>query len=180
MATQAWTNAYKEIAQRITNKLPEKVLWVDLWHNQVGFLDREHPFPTPSVFLAFRSLDIQDLGEHVQNVNFQVDMYFFYETFLDTYQGAYNQSDALVYLDTISDLYNLFHGFTGDSFNALRRTAFRPVDTGSAGNLYVQSFTGLLHDEVAKRKFLPTSNKLKLGIEKGTNIIVPSNDFIVP
>lgn len=175
MAQQVWKEAYIEIAQRITDNLA-KVKWIDLWHNQVGFLDQGHPFPTPAVFLAFRSLgDPQDLGELVQQVNFQVDVYWFYETFLDTYQGAYNQDDALVYLDTISDMYSLLHGYSGASFSNLRRTAFRPVDTGSAGNLYLQSFTGLLHDEVAKRIFDLGKTK-GIIIEKGAKPESAPND----
>lgn len=181
MASQVWTAAYTEIAQRITDNLP-KVLWVDLWHNQVGFMDEQHPFTTPAVFLAFRSLgDPTDLGELVQQVNFQVDMYYFYETFLDTYQEAYNQSDALQYLDTMSDLYALFHGFSGNAFSEMRRVAFRPVDTGSAGNLYLQSFTGTLHDEVAKRLFDLGKTKEAVDVVEGeAPEKATENDFIIP
>lgn len=174
-----WTKAYTEIAKRINDNLTS-IQWIDLWHNQAGFLESEHPFPTPAVFLAFRSLgDPEDLGELVQKVNFQVDMYLFYETFLDTYNGAYNQDTALQFLDSQGELYQLFHGFSGASFNNLRRVAFRPVDTGSAGNLYVQSFTGILFDELAKRNHTEQAN-VKLGIEKGVPNSTPSNDFIVP
>lgn len=77
---QFWTDLYKELATKITDNIPE-VRWVDLWHNQVNFLEEEHPFPTPAVFLSFRSRELEDAGKKVQKVNLQVDFFLYYETF---------------------------------------------------------------------------------------------------
>ncbi len=177
---QNLTTAYLEIAQRITDHRPD-IKWVDLWHNQVGFLQEEHNFETPAVFLAFRILgDPQDIGEGVQQAKYQIDMYYFYETFLDTGQDSINRNDALVYLEEINALYALFHGYSGTAFSEMRRIGLRPVDTGTAGNLYVQSFECILHDEAAKKLY-------NLGKTKGLQINrgvpaqnPPGTDFIIP
>ena len=66
-----WQDLYIELAERISEKLPE-IRWIDLWHNQVGFLADEHPFGTPAVFIGFRSAQINDIGELVQIVDLQV------------------------------------------------------------------------------------------------------------
>ncbi|QAR30650.1 hypothetical protein EQP59_04460 [Ornithobacterium rhinotracheale] len=57
-----WQDLYKELAEKITNKMPQ-ISWVDLWHNQVSFLADEHRFNTPAVFIALRSGRIEDIGE---------------------------------------------------------------------------------------------------------------------
>ena len=95
-----WQDLYIELAERISEKLPE-IQWIDLWHNQVGFLAEEHPFGTPAVFIGFRSAQINDIGELVQIVDLHVDFYLYYETFLDTFQGAYNQQGALEFTKSL-------------------------------------------------------------------------------
>ena len=135
----SWAALYEEISQMASNI--EGIDWIDLWHNQAGFLVEEHPFPTPALFLSFRILGIEDTGERVQQTTLQVDMYYFYETFLDTFQGAYNKADAIAYLDTLTELHRVFHGADGNNFTEMTRTGFAPVDTGSAGNLYRISFS---------------------------------------
>ena len=102
-----WQDLYIELAERISEKLPE-IQWIDLWHNQVGFLAEEHPFGTPAVFIGFRSAQINDIGELVQIVDLQVDFYLYYETFLDTFKGAYNQEGALEFTKSLDALLATF------------------------------------------------------------------------
>ncbi len=148
MELQSWGALYKEIMSKLTTNIPA-INWGDLWHNQVGFLVEEHPFPTPAVFLSFRLLNPEDMGEKTQKADVQVDVYYFYETLLDTYQGAYNEDDALDYLDTITEIHKFLHGSSGANYAEMRRIAFAPVDTGSAGNLYRQSFVCNIVDATA-------------------------------
>ncbi|CAA0248348.1 hypothetical protein [Tenacibaculum maritimum] len=168
MKSQVWESLYKEIATRITDNI-QSIQWVDLWHNQVGFLEEEHAFPTPAVFLSFRTTGVENQGELVQNVDLQIDLYYFYETFLDTYQGAHNETDALEYLNVLTSFHQLFHGYTPEGFNEMWRISFGAVDTGSAGNLYKVSFSCKFMDESAKRQFDQVSPS---GIE--------TRDFIQP
>jgi hypothetical protein len=151
MNIQQWKDAYIEIAERLKTNITT-LRWVDLWHNQIGLLSEEHPFPAPAIFVAFRTVNTGDLGLHVQDEEVQVDFYIFYETFADTFKGSYNQQSALAFLQLMSDVHSLFHGYSGDNFSEMRHTGFAPVDTGNAGNLYRKSFVCLMrnynaHDE---------------------------------
>ncbi|WP_392419392.1 hypothetical protein ACF3OE_06460 [Capnocytophaga canis] len=159
-----WQDLYVELAQRISEKMPE-IKWVDLWHNQVGFLADEHPFSTPAVFIAFRSNQTQDVGELMQIVDLQVDFYLYYETFLDTFVGAYNQSGALEFTKSLDALFGIFHGSTGENYSSMRRLGFAPVDTGTAGNLYQVTFECKLQDTSAMKYYEPTDVKVKVSNE---------------
>lgn len=171
---QNWTDLYTELSEKITTHLPN-VEWVDLWHNQINFLEEEHPFPTPAVFLNFRTLDIQDTGLKVQQVRLQVDCFLFYETFADTYQGSSNQESALEFLQLLNDLYALLHGTSGENYSEMRRLAFNPVDTGNAGNLYQLSFETVLVDYAAMKEF--TDGEVgELTVEPG-EAPAPLDDF---
>jgi hypothetical protein len=152
MELKGWDKLYTEIAEKLTSNI-EDIKWLDLWKNQISFLEEEHPFPTPAVFLSFRILNTQDISEKVQNLEVQVDVYLFYETFLDTYQGAYNQDDALQYLEIITNVFKQLHASTGENYSEMRRTGFNAVDTGSAGNLYLQNFTCNITDVSAVKEF---------------------------
>lgn len=35
-----WQDLYKELAEKITDKMPE-ISWVDLWHNQVSSFNKK-------------------------------------------------------------------------------------------------------------------------------------------
>jgi hypothetical protein len=143
-----WDVLYLELAALLTSKLNE-VQWLDLWHNQISFLEDEHPFPTPALFLGFRILTTEDQGKHIQRLTVQADVYYYYETFSDTFSGSYNQTDALAYLKTLSRIHKTLHGKSGACFSEAKRTGFGAVDTGSAGNLYRQTFTMLVEDATA-------------------------------
>lgn len=131
---------YKELATKVHNDVPE-IRWIDLWNSQVYNLEGEHPFPTPAVFFAFRSQNMEDLASKIQKVQMQVDVFLFYETFLDTFKGAYNQDEALAFLDNIDLINKALQGSSGTHYTNMKRVSFSPVDTGGSGNLYTITYT---------------------------------------
>jgi hypothetical protein len=147
-----WEELYNEVAQRILEKLPE-IRWVDLWHNQTSFLEEEVPFPTPCIFLGFRTLAIEDRGENVQMLTMQVDFYLFYETFLETYTGAYNKDGALEFTRSLDKIHANFHGTSGTTYSNMKRIAINPEDTGGSGNLYRTSFSCSVEDTGAMKQY---------------------------
>ena len=145
---EAWNELYKELAEKITANLPQ-IQWVDLWHEQISYLTDELPFPAPAVFIAFRTNNIDDKGLKIQDLNMQIDMYLFFETFSDTYQGAYNQNSALDFLATLTDLLKLFHAHHGVNYGQMRRVFVGSEESGNAGNLYRVSFSCNVEDAAA-------------------------------
>lgn len=140
-----WKELYTELADIITGNVSE-IQWADLWHEQVQYLTAELPFPTPAVFIGFQTLQMDDKGELIQNCNTQVDIYLFYETFSDTYQGSYNQTSAFDFLDSLSNIHALLHGTSGNTYSSMQRIEMRREDTGGAGNLYRISFSCIVED----------------------------------
>ncbi|MBX7204164.1 MAG: hypothetical protein K1X81_01955 [Bacteroidia bacterium] len=144
---QNWKDLYLEIADKLAEI--EGIKWVDLWHNQITFLDDEHEFPTPAIFLAFRTIATEDAGQKLQTIRLQVEAYLYYETFADTYKDSVNQDSALAFLEHLNSIYAKLHATTGDNYSEMRRTGFNPVDTGGAGNLYLTMFECNLVDAAA-------------------------------
>ena len=129
---------------------------VDLWHDQVDYLSEEHPFPTPAVFFGFTTLNVADNGELMQTTDLQVDIYVFWETFVDTYNDAVMKEEALMYLDLLLMVGLMFHGRSGEHFHQMRRSGTFRQESGGSGNLYrlqfqtnITEFSGLnLHTYV--------------------------------
>lgn len=167
---QNWKDLYTELSQKIG--AIEAIEWIDLWHNQINFLDDEHPFPTPAVFLGFRSNQMDDTGEKTQQVSLQIDVYLYYETFSDTYKGSANQESALGFLESLNNLNAILHASQGENYSSMRRTAFNPVDTGGAGNLYQATYECLLVDYSAQKEYGE-------GSFKGVDLDPGENGFIV-
>lgn len=149
---QNFKELYKELSVLLSDNI-ESVEWVDLWNSQIYNLEGEHPFPAPAIFLAFRSNRIEDAGVKLQKVELQVDVFLFYETFLDTHKGAYNQADALDFLDIMDEINKLLHGSSGTAYSNMRRVSFSPVDTGGAGNLYTITYRCELMDYSAVKEW---------------------------
>jgi hypothetical protein len=136
---------YLELADLIDNNISE-IKHIDLWHNQVNFLEEEIRFESPAVFLEFRATSVEDTSLKSQRVTMQVNVFLFYETFLETHQGAYAQSEAVAFLDIFTKIHKLLHGTDGVNYSSMRRIGFSPVDTGSASNLYQMPFNCLVND----------------------------------
>ncbi|GGA84573.1 hypothetical protein GCM10008015_26700 [Flavobacterium palustre] len=149
---QNFKELYTELAGLLSDKIPA-IEWVDLWNSQIYNLEGEHPFPAPAVFLAFRSNRMDDAGVKLQKVELQVDVFLFYETFLDTFNGAYNQEEALAFLDIMDEINKLLHGSSGTAYSNMRRISFSPVDTGGAGNLYNITYRCELMDYSAVKEW---------------------------
>ena len=147
-----WKEPYKEIADRIERNLPE-IQFIDLWHEQISYLSEELEFPSPAVFIDFNVVSADDLGEHIQKGDIQIDMRLFYETFSDTYNGSVTQDTALEFLESLTKLHALFHGKSGDTYSEMRRISMSREDSGGVGNLYRISFQCNIIDESAKVLF---------------------------
>lgn len=143
---------YKELADKLANNVTG-IKWVDLWNSQVYNLESEHPFPAPAIFLAIRSNVMNNAGVKVQNVEMQVDVFLFYETFADTYRGSWNQDKALSFLDNIDEINKALHGSSGNTYTNMMRISFSPVDTGGAGNLYSVTYKCNALDYSAAEEF---------------------------
>lgn len=143
-----WKELYEELSELILHNIPD-IRWVDLWHEQVQYLTAELPFPTPSIFIGFNIVGIEDQSEKIQNCNTQVDFYLFYETFSDTYAGSYNKTSALEFLDSLNSLHALFHATSGNSYSEMRRVDQKREESGGAGNLYRISFACNVTDDGA-------------------------------
>ena len=144
-----WTDLYQELAQKISNNLSTHIKWIDLWHDQIAYLTTELPFPSPAVFIGFNTKSITDKSILIQDINLQIDFYLFYETFSDTYQGAYNQQSALDFMRILTLIHQLFHGQSGVNYSNLTRSDLKRVESGGAGNLYVISFDTVVEDASA-------------------------------
>lgn len=140
---------YLEHSKRITDNVPE-IKHVDLWAEQVSFLNDEHPFNAPAVFFSYRSNSMEDKGAKIQQVNLQVDIYYYYETFADTARNSKKQSKALDFLKLLSKINAAFHGTNGEYYSEMRRIAFAPIETGTANLLYVQRYECYMIDEAPK------------------------------
>ena len=151
---QYWTDLYLELANKIKDNL-QQIEWVDLWHEQIGYLTEELPFPTPAVFISFIMLNADDKGMKGQLCDTQIDFYLFYETFSDTYLGSVNHDSATGFLNQLTELHKLFHATSGTNYFQMRRVGMNREDSGGAGNLYRISFQCLVDDMSA----MPDTNE---------------------
>ena len=142
---QNFKNLYIELGEKINTDVPE-VKWIDLWHNQITFLEDEYAFPTPAIFFSFRSNELEDTGIKVQSINMQIDVYLYYETLADTHRGSLNQQSAFAFLEILDKTFKSLHGSSGVNFNNMRRLSFGTVDTGGAGNLYRSTYEAVVQD----------------------------------
>jgi len=149
---EAWTDLYTEIGTILKTKIKE-IRWIDLWHEQVSYLTDELPFPVPAIFISFSTNNCIDKGLLIQDCDTQVDIYLYYETFSDTYQGSFNQDSAIEFMRSVTKIHQALHGTTGDNYSSMRRVDMRREESGGAGNLYRISFACIIEDASAKVQY---------------------------
>lgn len=140
---------YLEHEKRITDNMAD-IKHVDLWSEQIGFMEQEHPFKAPAVFFSYRMLSADDQGKKIQQLRLQTEIYLYFETFADTKRGSKRQEKALNFLDLLTRINACFHGSHGKYFGEMRRTGFDPVETGTANLLYVQRYELTVNDASAQ------------------------------
>ncbi len=135
-----WSELYIELAEIIQDKLKD-ILHIDLWHEQANYLANEIPFPSPAIFISFNILGCEDISQKLQNCTTQLDFYLFYETFAESFIGSDTNTEALNFLNLLTEIHKAFHGVSGKHFSSSTRVGLSREDTGGAGNLYKLSFT---------------------------------------
>jgi len=148
---QDFTDLYIELGEKALTI--DGINWVDLWNNQVNFLEDEFPFTAPAVFFQFTLLSARDIGKNAQEVEWQIDMWLFYETMADTSHGSMNMDTAVGFLKLLNELFKKFHGTSGVNYSSMRRIGLRLQESGGTGNLYMQTFTCISIDESAVKEY---------------------------
>lgn len=165
---ESWSDLYVEMAEILAADLTEKerekygvlntiegyenatpIRWIDIWNNQVNFLSEELEFPAPAVFFSYRTTNVIDLTEKVQQITLQIDCFYFYETLSNSFQGSFNKVEAIRFLKVMDFINGRFHGTSGDTYNSMRKIGFNPEDSGGSGNLYKIVFECIIRDESA-------------------------------
>lgn len=168
---ESWSNLYLEMAGILAADLTEKeivkfgnlnmisgyenktpIRWMDIWNNQVNFLSSELEFPAPAVFFSYRTIGIVDLGEKAQQITLQIDCFYFYESFTNSFNGSFNQDQAIRFLKVMDFINSRFHATSGTNYNSMRKIGFNPEDTGGTGNLYKIVFECIIRDDSASEE----------------------------
>lgn len=169
---QDWGEAYKEIALLIKNdETPslgvEEIKHVDLWHEQTNYLADEYPFPPNSVFIDFKGRGLETTGKKVQDINFDVTIYFVLDTLSQTYQGSDNQAISLDFIRICKKIHKKLQAAYGANFSELNR-----IDIGSEPApeyliVYKQVYTTIIRDASAMDEPGEATIK-KVSTNKGT------------
>lgn len=142
---QNWKDAYIELCT-ILKAASDEIQWIDLWHDQITYLEEEYAFQFPAVFIGFRFPDIRDLRDGIQDINGFIEFTVAYHTLADTYDGSENQSSALKFTELLTNLHKNLQTKAGENFSALKRRSIIPIETGSNVIVYRLSYETIIRD----------------------------------
>lgn len=177
---EAWNDLLVELSTKIREKLPE-IKWLDLWRNQLASLTDKPPFPTPALFLSFKTLGCNDKGLLIQDCNTQVDMYVFYETVNNASLDPNIQTADLEIFKMLTKIHKVFHGKSGINHGILRRVGINREENSGIGCLYRISFECIVEDTSAQIDY-PVKLVNDISIERVINekpIIIDDNPLFV-
>jgi len=107
--------AIKEHIKAITDENGEQVFkHFDLWNKQVEFIEQETPFAMPAVFIEFRPIMWDTLGEGNQKADATVVLHIVTHWFGQTADYSPIEEESLSYLDLADLLHQHMEGFTID------------------------------------------------------------------
>lgn len=142
---QHWKDAYLELCTMLKDAASE-IKWIDLWHDQITYLEEEYAFRFPAVFIGFRFPTISDFKDGIQDLNGYIEFTVAYHTLADTYDGSENQESALKFADLLTKLHKNLQAKAGTNFSALKRREILPLETGSNLIVYRLTYATIIRD----------------------------------
>jgi len=91
-----------------------------LWNRQVEFIEEESVFPMPAVFIEFGKISWRHQKGGLQDADITIGLHVLTEAFPE----GYDSSDF--HLDLLGKINKCLHGFNGECFSSIRRTASIP------------------------------------------------------
>jgi hypothetical protein len=91
----------------------QPVKHIDIWNNQVAFIEEEQPFPTPAVFIEFQPINWRFQGNAVREAQVSFNLH----VVTDSRTG--NWSQAIEVFDLLDAINRQLHGAHTDGIDAL-------------------------------------------------------------
>lgn len=117
---------YKDIADILINGLEGAVKHVDLWNEQVAFIEEEVPFDFPTVFVQFGQIDWRavNIGSGLcWRGECQVSLHIVDRWPGSAAAGSGEMDEALGVFDLAKRIHKKIEGVTGDGYDDLRLVA---------------------------------------------------------
>jgi hypothetical protein len=104
---------YSFISGRLLAMAGEPVKHIDIWNNQVAFIEEEQPFPTPAVFIEFQPINWRFQGGAVREAQVSIDLH----VVTDSRTGRW--SDVIEVFDLLDAINRQLHGAHTDGIDDL-------------------------------------------------------------
>lgn len=93
---------------------------IGLWNRQVEFIEEEAHFPMPAVFVEFGKISWRHQSGGVQDADLTVALHVLTAALPEVYDGEE------FHLDLIDKINRCLHGFSGDCWGSVKRSASIP------------------------------------------------------
>lgn len=176
---QDWGKAYQQIAELITQKVPE-IQHVDLYHGQEQLIDDDGnwiPFKCPAVFLEF-TFTPEDIGERRQLLNAEITVRLAYETLSDSNKGSMGQERALKFIALMRKINEALHCAEGDDFGPMSRTGQNKHEAPPYMIMWSQTYSTVILDYSATQRYGELED-VPLEIEQGGGPAPAPSDLVV-
>jgi hypothetical protein len=97
--------------------LGDRGLHIDIWNNQIAFIDEEPPFSTPAVFIEFAPIRWQWDG----GAAYEADITFTLHVVTDSRVKKW--SDVINVFDLLDSIHNVLHGAQLENSSQIIRTS---------------------------------------------------------
>jgi hypothetical protein len=174
----AFKNTFTDLCEVLKEKVSE-VLFIDLWHNQINFLDDEYAFPFPAVFIEMVADNAEPLGAKARSIATMLNVYFAYETLADSYHESQNQEVALAYFDIMQKIDIALQTSVSENYSQITWLSAAPIEAPGSIILYRISYRTNMYDNPIKDSI--ETQKIEVGYElkDEKEPFTPSNTFTV-
>jgi hypothetical protein len=161
------SKVYLQLAKYINKKVPE-IRWVDLWADQL-FSNEKVAYTMPAVFIEIVSNEIETVGKGVQHIKVDILFHLAYDSYAQSYEGSYNQTDALKFGTIMNKLFKALQNYSELEISAaMNRNAIRREPAPPYVYHYVNGFSTILVDDTAAQFAEKEMVNLKLGLPEKT------------
>jgi hypothetical protein len=138
---------YQLISARLLAMEGASVRHIDVWNNQIAFLNEEQPFETPAVFIEFAPIAWRYQGNGVREAQVTFNLHVVTDSRVESWR------DVIEVFDLLDAIHRQLHGAHGEGIDAI--TSLTSTTDNLFGELMhnIEAYTCHVTDHSAKREY---------------------------
>ena len=141
----------KSIHDNITNRIKalNEYDWIDIWKAQLDRGSNSYPHGFPCAFVSINTINYEDITRNVKEGRVIIDVYLFFNTHGDTFEGASDKAETFAIIDIVERTGEAIHWIEeGETIREITQISEDDLTTRYNRPAYKLSFETIIYQKL--------------------------------